>query len=274
MPNFTFCPGRERRQRLSCSFPELWYSVLEFNSRNFANIWRIERVGISAIKFEAARIHVYSDAFVDLAVRRCRVSSLMFSISTWSLSGGSVWERKYGAVNTNETAEPFLVYTSFLVIVVYCYSKISLMAKISVVICLAMTNDIEFAYLVNLPNSSGELVEKEWHKTVLHRLRTSLFNSCRLLWQRSQFLAWPVTLLTERFRCMVGREYPRIHRWLISIQELGVFALLMARMRFIWRQWLNLSWRKHSSPRCNLIILSIWYNDESADRLRMNINIL
>ena len=35
------------------------------------------------------------------------------------------------------------------------------MAKISVVICLAMTNDIEFAYLVNLPNSSGELVEKE-----------------------------------------------------------------------------------------------------------------
>ena len=42
----------------------------------------------------------------------------------------------------------------------------SLMAKISVVICLAMTiNDIEFAYLVNLPNSSGELVEKG-HKTV------------------------------------------------------------------------------------------------------------
>ena len=34
------------------------------------------------------------------------------------------------------------------------------MAKISVVICLAMTNDTEFAYLVNLPNSSGELVEK------------------------------------------------------------------------------------------------------------------
>ena len=184
VPNFTFCPGGERRQRLSCSFPELWRSVLEFNSRNFANIWRIERIGISAIKFEAVRIHFYSDAFVDLAVRRCRVSSLMFSISTWSLSGGSVWERKYGAVNTNETAEPFLVYISFLVIVVYCYSKISLMAKISVVICLAMTNDIEFAYLVNLSNSSGELVEKGWHKTVLHRLRTSLFNSCRLLWQR------------------------------------------------------------------------------------------
>ena len=63
-------------------------------------------------------------------------------------------------MNTNETAEPFLVYTSFLVIVVYYYSKISLMVKISVVICLAMTNDIEFAYLVNPPNSSGELVLK------------------------------------------------------------------------------------------------------------------
>ena len=26
-PNFTFCRGRERRQRLSVSFPELWYSL-------------------------------------------------------------------------------------------------------------------------------------------------------------------------------------------------------------------------------------------------------
>ena len=64
-------------------------------------------------------------------------------------------------MNTNETAEPFLVYTSFLVIVVYCYSKISLMSEISLVICLAMTNDIEFAYLLNPPNSSRELVEKD-----------------------------------------------------------------------------------------------------------------
>ena len=47
-------------------------------------------------------------------------------------------ERKYGAVKSNETAEPFLVYASFLVMVVYCYSKISLMAKISLVICLAV----------------------------------------------------------------------------------------------------------------------------------------
>ena len=33
MPNLTFCRGLERRQRLSFSFPELWYSLSEFNSR-------------------------------------------------------------------------------------------------------------------------------------------------------------------------------------------------------------------------------------------------
>ena len=33
VPNFTFCRGRERRQRLSFSFPELWYSLLEFHFR-------------------------------------------------------------------------------------------------------------------------------------------------------------------------------------------------------------------------------------------------
>ena len=31
VPNFTFCRGRERRRRLSFSFPELWYSLLEFH---------------------------------------------------------------------------------------------------------------------------------------------------------------------------------------------------------------------------------------------------
>ena len=33
VPNLTFCRGLERRQRLSFSFPELWYSLSEFNSR-------------------------------------------------------------------------------------------------------------------------------------------------------------------------------------------------------------------------------------------------
>ena len=43
------------RQRPSFSFSDLWCSPLEFNSKKVANIWRIERDGIRAIKFEAAR---------------------------------------------------------------------------------------------------------------------------------------------------------------------------------------------------------------------------
>ena len=33
-----------------------------------ANIWRIERDGISAIKFKAARLHFLSDVLVAVAV--------------------------------------------------------------------------------------------------------------------------------------------------------------------------------------------------------------
>ena len=45
------------RQRLSFSFPEFWHSPLEFNvKKKFASFWRIRRDGISAIKFEAARL--------------------------------------------------------------------------------------------------------------------------------------------------------------------------------------------------------------------------
>ena len=36
--------------------------------QKFANIWRIERVGISAIKFKVARIHFLSDVFAAVAV--------------------------------------------------------------------------------------------------------------------------------------------------------------------------------------------------------------
>ena len=55
-------------QRLSFSFPELRYSLLEFNSRKFANIWRIEQVGISGMKFEVLGIHFLSDVFLAVAV--------------------------------------------------------------------------------------------------------------------------------------------------------------------------------------------------------------
>ena len=56
------------RQRPFFSFFELWCSPLEFNSRKFLNIWRIERHGIRAIKFEAARTRFLTDVFVTVAV--------------------------------------------------------------------------------------------------------------------------------------------------------------------------------------------------------------
>ena len=56
------------RQQLPFSFHELWCSPLEFNSKTFANIWWIKRDGISAITFEAARIHFLRDVFVAVAV--------------------------------------------------------------------------------------------------------------------------------------------------------------------------------------------------------------
>ena len=52
-----FLEDGNKRQQFSFSFPELWRSPLEFNSKKFAYIWRIKRDGISAIKFEAAQIH-------------------------------------------------------------------------------------------------------------------------------------------------------------------------------------------------------------------------
>ena len=65
-----FVENGNTRQQLSFSFPELWYSPLEIKFKPFANIWRIKRDGISAIKFEAARIHFLSDVFVR-SRRRC-----------------------------------------------------------------------------------------------------------------------------------------------------------------------------------------------------------
>ena len=59
------------RQRLSFSFAELWYSLLELISsrkKEIAIIWRIERVGISAIMFEVARIHFLSTVSVAVAL--------------------------------------------------------------------------------------------------------------------------------------------------------------------------------------------------------------
>ena len=63
-----FVEDGNTRKQPSFSFPELWYSLFELGSKKFANIWRIKRAGVIAIKFEAARIHFLSDVFVAVAV--------------------------------------------------------------------------------------------------------------------------------------------------------------------------------------------------------------
>ena len=67
------CRGGNTRRQLPFSFPELWYSrLIRTQLKKFSNIWQIKWDGISAIKFEAARIHFLSDVFV--AVRQGVVS--------------------------------------------------------------------------------------------------------------------------------------------------------------------------------------------------------
>ena len=53
------------RQRLSFSFPELRYSLLEFNCRHFASIWRTERDGIRATWLFKWRFRVAIAVFVS-----------------------------------------------------------------------------------------------------------------------------------------------------------------------------------------------------------------
>ena len=68
MPNFTFFAGREHKTTTYFFFS--WTSIALQNStpETIANIWRIERDGINAIKFEAARIHFLRDVFAAVAV--------------------------------------------------------------------------------------------------------------------------------------------------------------------------------------------------------------
>ena len=76
-PIWRFIAGRNIRQQLSFSFPELWYSSLEFKGKKKnANIWRIKRDGISAIKFEAARTIFFQWRFRRYR-RHCCLSTLI-----------------------------------------------------------------------------------------------------------------------------------------------------------------------------------------------------
>ena len=68
-----------RKQKTTTFFFSSWISIKSFRiqlQKNFANIWRIERDRIRAIKFKAARIQFSSDVFVAVR-RRCCLSSLL-----------------------------------------------------------------------------------------------------------------------------------------------------------------------------------------------------
>ena len=67
VPNFTFCRGREQKNDFLFLF---LFDTVFYNStpEKFGSIWRIQRVGISAIKFEVARIHFLSGVFIAVAV--------------------------------------------------------------------------------------------------------------------------------------------------------------------------------------------------------------
>ena len=67
--NFTFCGGCEHTTMtfffFSCTSTQSFRIQVH---KKIANIWRIERNRISAIKFEAARLHFLSDVFAAAAV--------------------------------------------------------------------------------------------------------------------------------------------------------------------------------------------------------------
>ena len=67
--NFTFCGGGERTTMTFFFFSCTSTQSLRIQvHKKIANIWRIERNGISAIKFKAARLHFLSDVFAAAAV--------------------------------------------------------------------------------------------------------------------------------------------------------------------------------------------------------------
>ena len=67
--NFTFCRGCEHNTETFFAFS--WTSIQSFRiqvHKKIVNIWPIERNGISAIKFEEARLHFLRDIFAAVAV--------------------------------------------------------------------------------------------------------------------------------------------------------------------------------------------------------------
>ena len=74
---------RQRSTFFSFQFPDLWYILLFQLQKNndTVNIWRIERAGINAIKFEAARFYFFEWRFRSHR-RRCCLSSLISTVRT------------------------------------------------------------------------------------------------------------------------------------------------------------------------------------------------
>ena len=96
MPIFTFCGGRGHNTTTAFFFfslPSIKSFRIHATPEKIANIWRIERDGISAIKFEAARLHFLIEVFVAVACRPCCLSFLVLLImpithpySLWNLT--------------------------------------------------------------------------------------------------------------------------------------------------------------------------------------------
>ena len=70
--NFTFCWGREHKTTTFFSFFKTFLQsfriLIQLQKNMPCNIWRIERDGRRAIKFEAGRIHFYCVVFTAVAV--------------------------------------------------------------------------------------------------------------------------------------------------------------------------------------------------------------
>ena len=88
MPNFTFCGGSEHK--ITAFFLFLTFdTVFYFNStkNDTVNIWRIERDGINAIKYKAARLHFFKWLFpvvIALVVAHSSLTPTVYTHLSWT----------------------------------------------------------------------------------------------------------------------------------------------------------------------------------------------
>lgn len=77
LPNFTLCEMKDVKttQRVLKFFLKLDTVLQTLTPEKFVNIWQIERNGIRAKRFKAARIHFLSDVFAAVVVLDTKVPS-------------------------------------------------------------------------------------------------------------------------------------------------------------------------------------------------------